>query len=163
MMVKREHPVPSLALPADHATQKKSAQDYTAQRRASAWPVNRWPLDRFFAPSRTRVHLPLSYLARDGLATKTVFPGEDVNHAVYRFYAEEAKGGKGRVNYVHADSVDERRHEYLGPDPRVAGYYTDPQGELHVRWWDAFLGDQWMEEGKWTMEVAWDGNKWIEK
>ncbi|KAF9020597.1 hypothetical protein BDZ89DRAFT_958139 [Hymenopellis radicata] len=161
-MVKKEHGAPELArLPPDHATKSKSAQGFTAQRRASAWPVHRWPLERFFAQTRTRVHLPLSYLARDGLATRTVHPGEDVNHAVYRFYAEDAKGG--RVNYVHADSVDERRHEYLGPDPRVAGYYTDPRGELHVRWWDGFLGDQWMEEGKWTMEVDWDGGKWIEK
>ena len=55
------------------------------------------------------------------------------------------------------------RHEYLGPDPRVVGYWTDGAGELHVKWWDAFLNDHWMEGEKWKFDVRRDERgEWIE-
>jgi hypothetical protein len=56
------------------------------------------------------------------------------------------------------------RHEYLGPDPQVAGYVFDIDGEIHIRWWDAFLQDQWIDGKKWEMEFM-EGpeGKWIEK
>lgn len=57
---------------------------------------------------------------------------------------------------------DRCRHEYLGPDPRVAGYSVDANGDIHIRWWDAFLKDQWMDSEKWTLNVAMDASgKWI--
>lgn len=54
------------------------------------------------------------------------------------------------------------RHEFLGPDPRVAGYYYDDRGHAHIRWWDGFLSDQWMGTQKWKLNVRWDGSQWIE-
>ena len=55
------------------------------------------------------------------------------------------------------------RHEYLGPDPRIAGYRFDHNGEVHIKWWDNFLQDQWMDKSKWKFDVkmAEDG-KWVE-
>ena len=57
------------------------------------------------------------------------------------------------------------RHEYLGPDPRVAGLYFDYDGEIHVKWWDGFLQVQWMDRGRWTFDVIYDDEqgKWVEK
>lgn len=54
------------------------------------------------------------------------------------------------------------RHEYLGPDPRVAGYRFDVDGEVHVKWWDSFLQDLWMDRGKWQFALRDDGGKWVE-
>lgn len=57
----------------------------------------------------------------------------------------------------------QRRHEYLGPDPRVAGYHLDVDGEVHIKWWDGFLQDQWMDRQKWRFEVKVDDEgKWAE-
>lgn len=57
-----------------------------------------------------------------------------------------------------------RRHEYLGPDPRVAGYRIDVEGDVHIKWWDAFLQDQWMDKQKWAFDVRMeDDGRWVEK
>ena len=55
------------------------------------------------------------------------------------------------------------RHEYLGPDPRVLGYFVDAAGDYHVKFYDTFLGDQWMDNRKWTFDVRLDedGN-WVD-
>lgn len=38
----------------------------------------------------------------------------------------------------------------------------DANGEIHVRWWDAFLKDQWMDGEKWTLGVTMDASgKWV--
>ena len=59
------------------------------------------------------------------------------------------------------DSGD--RHEYLGPDPRVAGYRFDVDGEVHVKWWDGFLQDLWMDKSKWRFDVKMtEEGKWVE-
>lgn len=56
------------------------------------------------------------------------------------------------------------RHEFLGPDPRIAGYFFDVDGEIHVKWWDSFLQDQWMDKSKWKFDVRLgDDGKWVEK
>jgi hypothetical protein len=57
------------------------------------------------------------------------------------------------------------RHEFLGPDPRVAGYEIDGTGNIFIRWWDGFLSDQWSGTQKWKLEVVWDeeGQTWVEK
>ena len=55
------------------------------------------------------------------------------------------------------------RHEYLGPDPRVAGYRIDVEGDVHIKWWDAFLQDQWMDKQKWAFDVRMeDDGRWVE-
>ena len=55
------------------------------------------------------------------------------------------------------------RHEFLGPDPRVAGYSVE-EGDIRVLWIDRFLGENWVEGGKWdVLEVEMDSNgAWVE-
>lgn len=57
-------------------------------RRATAWSVGRYPLERRVVWTRTRVHLPRTYLAREGSDVRTVHPGMDVNVLVHRHYFE---------------------------------------------------------------------------
>jgi len=91
---------------------------------------------------------------------------EDVNrvvHAWYMEYVERERVGMW-TNYVHEDGTIARRHEYLGPDPRVAGYFFDVDGEIHVRWWDGFLKNQWMDDQKWTLDVVQNAkDEWVVK
>ena len=55
------------------------------------------------------------------------------------------------------------RHEFLGPDPRVAGYYVDTDGDYHIKWYDTFLGDQWMDDRKWKFDVRLDeSGRWVD-
>lgn len=55
------------------------------------------------------------------------------------------------------------RHEFLGPDPRVAGYKLDANGEYHIKWYDAFLKDHWVDDQKWDFDVRLDARgNWVE-
>ncbi|EIN09169.1 hypothetical protein PUNSTDRAFT_52529 [Punctularia strigosozonata HHB-11173 SS5] len=146
---------------------KEALKTLLSLKRAIAWPVNRWPLERKIADSKTRIHLPRTYLARNGVDTKLVREGTDLNVLVHQHYMEQVDLktlDHGWVNFVTDEGVTARRHEYLGPDPRVAGYFFDIDGEVHIRWWDAFLQDQWMDGKKWDLDVK-EGpdGKWVEK
>ncbi|PBK94836.1 hypothetical protein ARMGADRAFT_1011715 [Armillaria gallica] len=149
--------------PPDSSKKKESVQNFTDQRRAKAWEVHRWPLVKMVASKRTRIHLPASYMAKDGETTRIIYPGSDINQLVHIHYLESWDGGGVAANFVHADGIDSKRNEYLGPDPRVAGYWLDDDGEIHVKWWDGFLKDQWIDNEKWSIEVVWNGEKWEEK
>ncbi|KAK0488182.1 hypothetical protein EDD18DRAFT_1191477 [Armillaria luteobubalina] len=131
-------------------SKKESVQNFTDQRRAKAWEVHRWPLVKMMASKRIRIHLPASYMAKDGETTRIVYPGSDINQLVYIHYLESWEGGGVAVNFVHADGI-------------VAGYWFDDAGEIHVKWWDGFSKDQWMGNDKWSVEVAWNGERWEEK
>ena len=65
----------------------------------------------------------------------------------------------------HVSNYKTRRHEFLGPDPRVAGYEIEAGGNVYIRWWDEFLSDQWSGTQKWKLDVVWDEDdkKWVEK
>lgn len=64
-------------------------------RRAIAWPIGRWPVEKRVVYTRTRVHLPRTYLARHGSDVRAIFPGTDINQFVHRHYCEEV-GKDGR-------------------------------------------------------------------
>lgn len=143
-----------------------AAKSMTGLVRAFAWPVHRWPADKRICEYGTKIHLPRTYLAARGKEVLHVRRGTDINQLVHAHYMEsvDGDGGKEWTNFVHADEVVMRKHEYLGPDPRVAGYSVDTNGEIHIRWWDAFLKDQWMDNEKWTLDVAMDASgKWVVK
>ncbi|KAG6824372.1 hypothetical protein H0H93_002123 [Arthromyces matolae] len=145
--------------------EKKGAlQTISDLRRALAWELARWPLAKFVHWDRGRIHLPRSYLSRDGEDTRTVYPGTDLNFLVHQYYLEgiETRIEEG-VNYVHSDKVVAKRHEFLGPSPRVAGYFVDVDGDIYIKWWDSYLTDQWMGTKKWKVEIMWNGEKWVEK
>ncbi|KAG6829503.1 hypothetical protein H0H87_011236 [Tephrocybe sp. NHM501043] len=175
---------PTLLLPEDSPQaqkEKKGAlQTITDLRRALAWELARWPLAKNVHWDRGRIHLPRSYLSRDGEDTRIVHPGTDLNHFVHQYYLEEIDAKVNDwINYVHMDKVVAKRfvpsynsllsvlivyrHEYLGPSPRVAGYFVDVDGDIYIKWWDSFLSDQWMGTQKWKVETMWNGEKWVEK
>ncbi|KAH9918671.1 uncharacterized protein B0H18DRAFT_1030335 [Fomitopsis serialis] len=156
---------------ASEKARKDALKTITAIRRVSAWQIHRWPLEKRIVDERTRVHLPRTYLGKDGIDVRVVRAGQDLNQFVHRYYSEELgkeagkenEEGKNWVNFVTPDSVLKRRHEYLGPDPRVAGYRCDVAGDMHIKWWDAFLQDQWMNKQKWTFDVRMEEDgRWVE-
>ncbi|KAI0325784.1 hypothetical protein GY45DRAFT_1329805 [Cubamyces sp. BRFM 1775] len=60
-------------------------------------------------------------------------------------------------------SPDAYRHEFLGPDPRVAGYWVDADGEYHIKWYDAFLKDHWVDNREWEFDVRLNARgEWVE-
>ncbi|KAJ7888324.1 hypothetical protein B0H14DRAFT_2693591 [Mycena olivaceomarginata] len=135
-------------------------------RRAHAWQLHSWPMEKFVVRNRSKLHLPRSYLAKDGEDVQTVYPGTDLNQFVHQYYLEKIDPQSVPwVNFVHADNVVARRHEFLGPDPRIAGYEIDGGGNVFIRWWDGFLSDQWSGTQKWKLEVVWDddADAWVEK
>ncbi|RPD79250.1 hypothetical protein L226DRAFT_480067 [Lentinus tigrinus ALCF2SS1-7] len=140
-------------------------------RRAIAWPIGKWPVEKRVVYTRTRVHLPRTYLARHGSDVRAVWPGTDLNQFIHRHYCEEEKDpadGKDKdkapwPNYVAAEGILGRRHEFLGPDPRVVGYFMDADGDYHIRWYDTFLQDQWMDNHKWKYDVRQDEHgHWVD-
>ncbi|PIL27400.1 hypothetical protein GSI_10548 [Ganoderma sinense ZZ0214-1] len=179
------HPTLKAAPPAlqavDNEARQAALENISKDRRAQAWPIARWPLEKRVAHERTRVHLPRTYLARHGSDVRAVYPGTDIDQLVHRHYCErvareeqdrekamlEAEGKvlvmEGCPNYVGAEGILARRHEYLGPDPRVVGYFVDAAGEYHVKFYDTFLGDQWMDNRKWAFDVRQDEDgKWVD-
>ncbi|KAI0659043.1 hypothetical protein C8Q70DRAFT_916328 [Cubamyces menziesii] len=66
-------------------------------------------------------------------------------------------------NYVAGEAVLAKRHEYLGPDPRVAGYWVDADGEYHIKWYDAFLKDHWVDNREWEFDVRLNARgEWVD-
>ncbi|KAH9940696.1 hypothetical protein B0H21DRAFT_697364 [Amylocystis lapponica] len=150
---------------ADAKERGAALKSITDQRRASAWQLHRWPLDKRIIDVRTRVHLPRTYLAVHGEDVRVAHAGTDLNQFVYQHYLERVEQEHGNwANYVSPKNIVARRYEFLGPDPRVAGYFFDVDGDAHIKWWDAFLRDQWMEKHKWRFEVQLDADGgWVEK
>ncbi|KAH9896722.1 hypothetical protein C8Q73DRAFT_643096 [Cubamyces lactineus] len=154
-------PKPAIDPKARDAAKKELAN----HRRVTAWPVHRWPLEKRIVHERTRVHLPRTYRARHGSDVRAVWPGTDLNQFVHRYYSE----GVGKrlreewPNYVAGEAVLAKRHEYLGPDPRVAGYWVDADGEYHIKWYDAFLKDHWVDNREWEFDVRLNARgEWVE-
>ncbi|CCM06806.1 uncharacterized protein FIBRA_09107 [Fibroporia radiculosa] len=149
----------------DEKGRKDALKAITAHRRVSAWQIHRWPLEKRILSERVRVHLPRTYLAQEGEDVRVLRAGQDLNQFVFRHYSEEVteEQKKERTNFVTPDGIVARRHEYLGPDPRVAGYRVDNDGDIYIKWWDGFLQDQWIGKQKWKFGVKLNvDGKWIE-
>ncbi|RDX46610.1 hypothetical protein OH76DRAFT_1406688 [Lentinus brumalis] len=155
-------------------------------RRAIAWPIGKWPVEKRVVYTRARVYLPRTYLARYGSDVRAVYPGTDLNQFIHRHYCEEVGKDGRRIeegkdekvapeakekekdrtpwpNYVAAEGILARRNEFLGPDPRVVGYFVDADGDYHIRWYDTFLQDQWMDNRKWKFDVRQDEHgHWVD-
>ncbi|GJE86720.1 hypothetical protein PsYK624_028010 [Phanerochaete sordida] len=165
----KETTIPAPAKPkVDEGERKKALEVISKFRQATAWQVHRWPLEKKTVDHKTKIHLPRSYLATAGEDVKTVWAGSDLNQIVHQHYFDALdlvsdEIPKKSANFVTPDAVTVRRHEYLGPDPRIAGYRFDADGEVHVKWWDSFLGDLWMDKGKWKWDVKMtEDGKWVE-
>ncbi|KAI0349783.1 hypothetical protein OH77DRAFT_1414415 [Trametes cingulata] len=159
-------PAPKPKSAPDAKARDAALKEISEYRRVTAWPIHRWPLEKRVVHARTRIHLPRTYRARHGSDVRTMYPGTDVNQFVHRHYAEgerERWRREGWPNFVAGEAILAKRHEYLGPDPRVAGYTVDADGEYHVKWYDAFLKDQWVDNQKWSFDVRLDAaGNWVE-
>ena len=100
----------------DLSKKKESVQNLTDQRRAKAWEVHRWPLVKMVASKRTRIHLPTSYMAKDGETTRIIYPGSDINQMVHIHYLESWDGEGVAANFVHADGIDSKRYVFITQD-----------------------------------------------
>lgn len=90
----------------------KTRDAISKHRKAIAWQVHRWPLDKKIIDYRTEIHLPRSYCAADGEDVKTVWAGADLNQVVHQHYAE-LLGDKTVLahnsNFVTPDSITVKR------------------------------------------------------
>lgn len=117
----------------DDKERRAALKALSEHRRAQAWAIARWPLEKRVVHERTRVHLPRTYLARHGSDVRAVYPGTDLNQFVHRHYFErvarsdkdkdkaalEAEGNgkaekvvvmiEGCPNYVGAEGILARR------------------------------------------------------
>ncbi|KAI0635027.1 hypothetical protein C8Q77DRAFT_1192842 [Trametes polyzona] len=159
-------PAPAKPKPAvDPKAREAALKEISGYRVVTAWSIHRWPLEKRIVHERARVYLPRTYRARHGTDVRTVWPGTDINQFVHKHYCED-KAKRAREewpNYVAGEAILAKRHEYLGPDPRVAGYRIDADGDYHVKWYDAFLKDQWVDDQKWDFDVRLNAQgKWVE-
>lgn len=114
----KQEPVvdPSLLLPADsdvaQKLKKPSLETITGVRRAFAWQLARWPLEKNVIWDRAKIHLPRSYLSKDGEDIRAIHPGSDINQVVHHHYLEEVNPKNDAwVNFVHADKVVSKRYD----------------------------------------------------
>ena len=79
---------------------KKAMWDF---RKATAWQVHRWPLEKRIVEERTKIHLPRTYRAKAGEDVKKVWPGTDINQFVHQHYMQEWDAEnvpEGSANFV---------------------------------------------------------------
>ena len=104
-------PVPKPKL--DSGERSKVLKAISDHRKATAWQVHRWPLDKRIVEDRTKIHLPRSYLATDGEDVKTVWAGADLNQIVHQHYIQaldtEAPLARN-ANFVTPDSITVKRY-----------------------------------------------------
>ncbi|PPQ85558.1 hypothetical protein CVT25_006728 [Psilocybe cyanescens] len=125
---------------------------------SSAWTVERYPLSVSSAPSSGVLELPRNYLSTSG-CDRIKF-GEGANLAVltYQYYDEnvDSKSYSG-TNYLAADgAIHPKRHEYLGPSPKIAGFRLSPQGVVETLFWDHHLETRWAGKRPWEVELEFD-------
>jgi len=121
-----------------------------------AWDVGKHPFLSSPSPFAGFLLLPKNYLARDGIHRLRVRKGDDLNRIVHQFYDEfvDPKTYLGD-NYVSKDGIDARRHEYLGPNPRIASYRFTLD-EIEIEWWEDYIKDTWIGSEKWEVKAEFD-------
>jgi hypothetical protein len=88
-----------------------ASEAITKTRRLNAWSVHRWPTERRVASQQVRVHLPRSYLAKDGADVRTAPAGTDLSLFVFRHYesAADSRLDTGKTNFVSSERVREKK------------------------------------------------------
>jgi len=121
-----------------------------------SWNLGKHPLTSFAAPFSGVILAPQNYSARHGIDRLKVRKGQDLNKVVHDHYHErvDSKAYPGE-NYVATDGIQSRRHEYMGPSPRLASYrFTGDQ--IEIEWWDKYFDDTWVGTQKWKVEAELD-------
>ncbi|ETW81197.1 hypothetical protein HETIRDRAFT_169954 [Heterobasidion irregulare TC 32-1] len=134
---------------------------------AFAWVIDKPPLERYPAPFSGTLHLPTNLHQSTGHATKLKFSlGDDLNMLIFEFYDAKVPSDYKGTNFVSVEALSPRRHEYLGPAPKVVGFqFFEATGEAHIEWWDAYLKEKWVDAGFWRNEVYFDEDVhgWVSK
>ena len=108
-------PAPPPKPKADPGERSKALKAISDHRKATAWEIHRWPIDKKLVQERTKIHLPRSYLATAGEDVKTVWPGQDLNQVVHQHYFQNLDGKDETLpqeysNFVTPDAVTVRRY-----------------------------------------------------
>lgn len=100
----------------DNAAKGKALKEISDHRKAIAWQVHRWPLEKRLVQEKTRIHLPKSYLCKAGEDVKALWPGDDISQVVHHHYmhalSEDDQGklsARNCANFVEDDGVTKRR------------------------------------------------------
>ncbi|KAJ3540932.1 hypothetical protein NM688_g6158 [Phlebia brevispora] len=134
---------------------RDSLKDIMAK--SAAWELQKHPLAQYPAPFSGKLYLPLRHADDDRIRTIKFKAGEDLNLLVYCFYNAETDSNFSGVNFVSADKVVTKRHEYLGPAPYVSGYRFDSTSKTaRIEWWDPYLKLMWIGRETWKFEVYFD-------
>jgi len=87
-----------------------AAAAITRSRRRTAWQIHRFPVERHATRRQLRVHLPRSYLAKDGIDVRVVNAGTDLNFFLYRHYECTAdQHDTYKVNFVSSDNIQGKK------------------------------------------------------
>jgi hypothetical protein len=98
----------------DPGERSKALKAISDHRKAVAWQIHRWPLDKKTVQEKTKIHLPRSYLAAAGEEVETVWPGDDLNQIVHHHYFQNLDDENealptNSANFVTPDSITVRR------------------------------------------------------
>ncbi|KAF8965247.1 hypothetical protein BDZ97DRAFT_797886 [Flammula alnicola] len=124
--------------------------------RSMAWPLWRYPLSAYPAPRSGTLELPRNYLSPSGCDRLKFREGDNLNSLTYQYYDEvvDPVSYPGN-NFVTDSAIQPKRHEYLGPSPKVAGYRFT-QGIAEVAFWDDHLKTTWIGKRRWDVELEFD-------
>ncbi|KAF7315417.1 hypothetical protein MIND_00056500 [Mycena indigotica] len=109
------------------------------------WAIDKYPLQKVPAPFSGSIVVPHCFRGVGGSSKVSVYAGDDLNRAIFDYYAQECPESQIGTNYIDPEGLDSKRHEYLGPSPFVAGYLFDARRKtVDVEFWDEFLKLHWV-------------------
>ncbi|KAF9567144.1 hypothetical protein CPC08DRAFT_814348 [Agrocybe pediades] len=132
-------------------------QDAEANLRLTAWSLGHQPLHVYAAPYSGFLELPRDHMAASGCDRIKFEPGTNLNAITFNYYNEavDSRSYCRSQNYVSDGSIHPKRHEYLGPSPKVGGYRF-AYGTAQVLFWDDYLDSRWVGKRKWNIELEFD-------
>ncbi|KAJ3841166.1 hypothetical protein F5878DRAFT_610990 [Lentinula raphanica] len=128
-----------------------------------AAPLEKYPLHQAIAPCDGVLICPQILRSvgtiRGALPTvKIPFrQGQDLYTKAYYHYSQPPSDQERKdfENYVSSDGISPRRHEYLGPAPRLSGFYLQGN-EAQILVFDTSLNLAWSANGTWSLRMEVD-------
>ncbi|KAJ3717859.1 hypothetical protein C8R42DRAFT_676842 [Lentinula raphanica] len=128
-----------------------------------ASPLEKYPLHQAIAPCDGFLLCPQIFrppgTIRSTLPTASIpfRKGQDLYAKAYYHYSQPPSDQEKRdfANYVSSDGISPRRHEYIGPAPRLSGFYLQGN-EAHILFYDSSLNLAWSASGTWSLRTEID-------
>ncbi|KAJ3894375.1 hypothetical protein GG344DRAFT_74168 [Lentinula edodes] len=123
-------------------------------------PLEKFPMQQAIAPCKGVMICP-GTIRSSGHSripiTKLPFEkGQDLFITAYYHYSKLAsEDDRTAKNYVSNDGISPRRHEYLGPEPRMSGFYLEGN-EVQILFYDSNLKLPWTAHGTWSLGMEFD-------